>query len=180
METPVIAQRTEFYKEDLHFYLEPNYFITEGFYYFSNNDSANNNHIIFYPFPTGNKYGKVDSVSVFDNTFKKEISFSQQKNNTGISFPLTLEGYGFRKIKIVYRQRLYGNIAEYILTTTKNWGKPLETANYSLTIPVKIRIDSLSYPADSVKFDNKRNTYYWNKKNFLPKENFMIYFRLQN
>ena len=60
----LFAQQVSFYKEDLHFYLNGNSFITDGYYYFSNNDSLKINQLIFYPFPLGEPYGKVDSVYI--------------------------------------------------------------------------------------------------------------------
>jgi len=171
------SQKLSFYKEDLNFYINKNNFIVDGYYYLSNSDSSKVSQFIFYPFPTKPYFGNVDSISVFDDTFKKEISFIKAKDNSGITFPLQMESYGFRKIKIIYRQQLKNNIAEYILTTTKSWGKPLELANYKLFVSDKIKIDSLSYPADSSKFINNKHIYYWSKKNFLPQKDFIFYFK---
>jgi hypothetical protein len=171
------SQKLSFYKEDLKFSLETKYFTVDGAYYFSNSDSVKIKQIIFYPFPVRKELGDIDSISVYDSTEKKEISFFNMSENSGISFPLLMEGYGFRKIKIHYRQQLKGNMAEYILQTTRNWGKPLETANYSLFVPDNIKVDSLSYIADSIKHPSHNNIYYWAKKNFLPQKDFYIYFR---
>ncbi len=171
------SQKLSFYKEDLKFSLETKYFTVDGAYYFSNSDSIKVKQIIFYPFPLAKELGNIDSISVYDSTERKVISFSKMNDNSGISFPLLMEGYGFRKIKIHYRQQLKGNMAEYILQTTKNWGKPLETANYSLCVPVNVKIDSLSYTADSIKHLGNKYIYYWTKKNFLPKKDFYFYFR---
>jgi len=156
--------------------LDSNNFTVDGYYYLNNNDSSKISQFIFYPFPLEPYLGNVDSISVFDETIKKRIYFSKAKDNSGIIFPLQMEGYGFRKIKIIYSQQLKKNIAEYILKTTQTWGKPLESANYSLSVPDKIKIDSLSYAADSVKKINNKNIYYWSKKNFYPKIDFVFYF----
>ena len=169
------AQKINFYKEDLNFYLDATHFTVEGYYYFSNSSSTEVTQIIFYPFPDKDNLGIVDSVSVYNTFTNKELSIIS-KNNSGISFPIFIDRYGFVKLKIVYRQSLKGNFAEYILTTTKIWGLPLEMASYKLFVPDKIKIDSISYPADSVKTDKVRDIYYFNKKNFFPKKNFEIYF----
>jgi hypothetical protein len=173
----LFPQKLSFYKEDLKFTLDTNSFVVDGLYYFSNSDSVKISQFIFYPFPTDQTLGDIDSAIVYDSTFKKRIEFSRSKDNKGISFPLTMEGYGFRRIRIYYRQNLKGNMAKYILETTKNWGKPLEIANYTLTVPENIKIDSLSYAADSSKIIDKKNIYFWSKKNFLPQKDFLIYFR---
>lgn len=170
------SQKLSFYKEDLKFNIDTKYFSVDGAYYFSNSDSVKIKQIIFYPFPVAKELGNIDSVSVYDTTENKVISFSKMNDSPGISFPLLIEGYGFRKIKIHYRQQLKGNMAEYILQTTKNWGKPLETANYSLTVPRNLKIDSLSYITNSIQHLGNTNIYYWIKKDFMPQKDFNIYF----
>jgi hypothetical protein len=170
------AQRLDFYMEDLNFYLDTNSFKVDGYYYLSNSDTANINQLIFYPFPQKAGLGRVDTIIVYDEMMEKELVVTSAKNNSGVSFPLSVEGLGFRKIRISYRQSLKGNHAVYILKTTQNWGKPLATANYTLTVPDRIRIDSLSYIADSVNQSPGKKIYYWNKKDFSPREDFNIYF----
>lgn len=173
----LFSQKLSFYKEDLKFQLDTNSFTVDGLYYFSNSDSVKISQFIFYPFPVDETFGTIDTALVYDSTLKKKIEFSRIKDNKGISFPLSIEGYGFRKIRIYYRQELKENKAEYILKTTQNWGKPLETADYTLTIPDKIKIDSISYPADKIIQINASLIYYWSKKNFLPQKDFLIYFK---
>jgi hypothetical protein len=175
-ENEVRAQRLEFYMEDLNFCLDTNTFKVDGYYYLSNSDTAKTDQLIFYPFPQETGLGRVDSIMVYDEMERKELPVTSAKNNSGVSFPLSIEGLGFRKIRIVYRQSLKDHFATYILKTTQNWGKPLATANYTLTVPDYIKIDSLSYPADSVKVNHNIKVYCWNKKDFFPREDFNIYF----
>jgi hypothetical protein len=170
------AQKMDFYMEDLNFYLDTNYFVVDGYYYFSNNGSTRAEQLIFYPFPNGNDLGSIDSITVYDNIAQKELPFNVLDRNTGISFLLSIEGLGFRKIRIKYRQRIKKKFATYILTTTEKWGKPLETANYTLFVPDYIRIDSISYEANNMIQGNGKKIYSWNKKDFMPAENFNIFF----
>jgi hypothetical protein len=172
----VHAQRIDFYMEDLNFYLDTNSFEVDGYYYLSNSDTAKTRQLIFYPYPQESGLGIVDTVRVYDEMEKKELLVTPAKDNSGVSFPLTIEGMGFRKIRIFYRQRLEGDHAVYILKTTQNWGKPLSTAVYTLTSPGYIKINALSYPPDSVKPGNDKNVYYWNKKDFFPSEDFRVQF----
>jgi hypothetical protein len=170
------AQKLDFYMEDLNFYLDTNYFEVDGYYYFSNGSTTKTEQLIFYPFPNGNGLGSIDSIAVNDNMAQKELPFKVLDKNTGISFLLSIEGLGFRKIRIKYRQTLKEKFASYILNTTEKWGKPLETANYTLFVPDYIRIDSISYEANNMIQGNGKKIYSWNKKDFMPAENFNIFF----
>lgn len=89
---------------------------------------------------------------------------------------MSLDPFRVGKYKIFYRQRLYGNKAEYILTTAEYWGKPLQVANFQLEIPAHVKIDSLSYEPDSVDVGQDISRYFWQKSNFMPNKNFIILF----
>ena len=72
-------------------------------------------------------------------------------------------------INIAYTQTLLKNNV-YILRSTKSWGKPLQKAQYALTVHDSLSIESISYPTDS----QKDNVYYWEKQNFLPSKDFEV------
>lgn len=92
----------------------------------------------------------------------------------GATFKIEIKPEETSKFRISYRQKLLGNRAEYILTTTQSWGRPLEQANYTLIIPNKLSIDSLSYTPDSFETKRDRIIFFWEKENFMPDRNFII------
>jgi hypothetical protein len=167
------SQNIEFYREDLTFKLSETHFTVDGLYYFCNVSSEDITKTIFYPFPIDSLYGIIDSVFV-ENEEKLPVKFFQEKNK-GIYFKMNIPPYGIKKLRINYRQEIYKNKAEYILTTTKYWNKPFEIVNYKLIVPKEIKISSLSYKPDSTFSTNKNKVYLWQKKDFMPTKNMIIY-----
>jgi len=168
------AEDLSFFREDIDFKIDETYFYVDGIYYFQNNSDNELKRILFYPIPQDSLYGKVDSI------YAVGINDSENKivkiNNKGAFFKVDIPPQKSRAINISYKHRLFGNKAEYILTTTKKWGKPLKEVNYIFSVPQKIIIDSLSYMPDSLKTIQNNHIFYYKKKNFMPQKNMIILF----
>jgi hypothetical protein len=168
------AQNTSFFKEHIIFKIDSGYFYVNGEYYLKNVDSSTNRIVLFYPFPTDTIYSTVDSLLLFNSNRNLEIT-NYKTVKTGIIF--NLETDSLTLLCISYRQQLKGNKARYILTTTQQWGKPLEEVTYELIVPADLTITSFSYPPDDQqKIDNKV-IYYWSKENFWPMKDMVFTFK---
>jgi hypothetical protein len=169
----LFSQDLEFYKEELKFTLTKDYFSVDGIYYLSNPTNKLIDRMLFYPFPVDSAYGDVDSVFIvkLDNT-PAQVKYSNNTNKS-LYFNVSIPAYDFTKYRIHYRQKVLKNKAEYILVTTNYWGRPLETVNYTLSA-YNLKISSFSYQPDSSRFLDNSQTYYWSKKNFMPRKNFII------
>jgi hypothetical protein len=128
---------------------------------------------LIYPFPSDSLYGEVDAVFIHDldqdlNILPKAIS------RQSALFTVDLAGRNEVSLQISYRQKLLGTQAEYILETTRFWGKPLELANYELIIPDTLHITSFPYPPqDSLETGGYR-VYYWEMQHFMPEVNMLF------
>jgi len=171
----VASQNLQFYREDLTFEIKDNFFYVDGIYNFCNNGEKEIQQVLFYPFPVDSIYGVVDSINAFDVN-AKTLNIITNIAEKGFYFKIKLQSYGIGKYKISYRQKLLKNKAEYILVTTRKWGKPLERAQFKLITPVGLKIISISYKPDSIKQLNNKMFYYWNKKDFMPDRNMLFYF----
>jgi hypothetical protein len=169
----VNAQSTSFYKEHITFKIEDGYFYVNGQYFLRNANHSNNQILLFYPFPTDTIYSVVDSLLIYNFNRGKEI-FDYKKIRAGILFNLELDS--ITEVFISYRQRLKTNIARYILTTTQDWGKPLEEVTYELITTGNLKINSFSYPPDSQEIINNSIIYYWRKENFMPLKDMIFTF----
>lgn len=168
------SQGLEFYKEDLTFEIKENIFIVKGKYYFCNTSDKAISQMLFYPFPVdSNLYGKIDTLNVHDE--ENPIPIIKQ-NATGAYFPVSILPYTAKNYIIQYQQELLGTQAEYILVSTQKWKKPLESANFTLTLPTNNTLDSLSYEVDSVHTLDHAKVYYWSRKEFMPDRNIVIIF----
>jgi len=168
------SQDIEFFREDITFKISKTYFNVDGLYYFCNVSNKNLDKIIYYPFPIDSLYGNIDSVFV-ETEDSLQIKFINNQNK-GIYIKIHIEDYGIKKIRIKYRQQIYKNKAEYILTTTKYWKKPFEIVNYKLIVPKEINISSISYRENSVYTTKSKRIYLWQKKDFMPTKNMIISF----
>jgi hypothetical protein len=169
------CQPIEFFREDIAFTIQDSLFCVDGIYHFWNITDKPVTKILYYPFPQDGLYGIVDSALIYNLTDSIPVKIIRRKEN-GVSFKVSLEPFRLGKYNIFYRQKLYGNKAEYILTTTKYWEKPLQVANFQLEIPNHIKIDSLSYEPDSIYVNKGISKYFWQRNDFMPDRNFIILF----
>jgi len=81
-------------------------------------------------------------------------------------------------LQVQYSQKILGNQAEYIIVTTRTWGRPMDIANYILRVPDdQYIIDSLSYKPDTCFQPKGETVYVFTKENFMPEKNVIVYFR---
>lgn len=158
-----------FFEEHIDFTLDTSCFIINGIYSFYNNtDREVNQHIIF---PFADKTSRIDSIRILNLNTRKKIPFVLLEN--AVSFDFRLESKDTVDVNIFYRQKV-SRINKYIITSTKSWGKPLETAVYTLTTEKKLQVKSFSYSPDSTKVVNGKKLYYWRKHHFMPEFDFEV------
>lgn len=169
------SQKIEFFKEDINFKLTTKFFYVDGIYHFCNVSSDSIVANLYYPFPEGEFYGKVDSILIINMDNLSPVKYKDNKGE-GIFFKIAIDPYGIIKYNIKYVQELMGGRAEYILLSTQSWKKAFEVANYKLLVSKNIKIRSLSYQPDSVINESNNKVYYWNKRDFMPDKNLIIEF----
>jgi hypothetical protein len=94
----------------------------------------------------------------------------------GAMVKLEIEAISVKTLYIGYQQKIKGNKAEYILTTTKNWGKPLESSQIELIVPTNIKVESISYSAKDTLVSDDKTHYFIHELNFMPEKNFIVNF----
>lgn len=169
----VFGQQINFFREDITFRLDGDYFRIEGFYWFSNRSDRAVTSEIYFPFPP-HSGGRVDSIQIYDLTKGRETWTREEE--FGLAFIVHLEPADTSLFRIKYRQKLNSDSAVYILKTTKNWGKPLAVAEFKLIIPDSFVIKGFSYPPDQLYEIEKIKIYLWKREQFLPDRNMVFYF----
>jgi hypothetical protein len=165
----------EFYKEELQFELDKNFFTVVGGYYFRNVGDHDIKATLFYPIPRDSILGVYDSAYVKGSSLQTDSTITIKKEN-GFFFNIEVGEKDTACYRVSYRQKLLGNKAKYIFTTTNTWGKPLECASFQLSFPKNIRIDSLSIIPDSLTENADRYTVFWEQKRFMPGKDLVILF----
>jgi len=172
-------QGLQFYEEALFFEIRDGYFEVDGQYYFRNSGRNDIHQILFYPFPQDEMIGKIDSVFISDVAgFEEDLIINQSEK--GFSFRLDLEAGQEKIYRIYYRQRAPNNKAKYILTTTAQWGSPLEKAFYQLQAGSDIIITYFSYPPDKEEKQKNNNIYFWYMESFMPEREFVVEWELED
>jgi hypothetical protein len=170
------SQGIQFYQEKLDFEITDSVFTVEGTYYFRNTTNDTIRQFMLYPFPENSELGEVISVkgnAVYPN---KSLEVIKGFNQKAAHFRLVIFPKDSAITHIVYKQKITNQKAEYILTSTKAWNRPLEKADFSLKIPMDSRIDSLSYNADSLCCSKEYLMYKWQFEDFMPDRNFYVSF----
>ncbi len=170
----VSATGLDFFREDIEFELGSATFKVDGVYYFRNNSSREINRVLFYPIPVDSLYGEAIETKAIALADSSDCLVKVQPN--GFFFSIHLKPYQKGRFHLAYTQNLKGKQAEYILTSTQNWGKSLEEVNYQLSIPQNIKIDSISYLPDSLQTKQGKHIFHYHRIDFQPEKNMIIKF----
>jgi len=135
-------------------------------YYFKNPSNQTKSALIFYPFPIDEYHYYPDSILV--------LGLDYTKNDSGVNFIMRFKPNAGDTLKVFYRQKLKDNQARYILTTTKQWQRPLKQAKFIIDVLENFTNLQLSYKPDSIIRRNNRVLYYIAKKNFMPNKDLII------
>ena len=169
------AQNLDFYREDLTFILDDSSFTVTGYYYFLNSGEQNEKLDMLYPFPSNEEYGEITDVYAYKHGNPLKNALMHYSENAAI-VNLEIDAGKTTMVRIGYTQELMGSKAEYILMSTKAWGKSMKEVNYTLIAPHDLKIDSLSYPPDFSNDKSGKTIYYYHKENFMPDREFEVYF----
>jgi hypothetical protein len=167
------GQSLQFYGEKIEICIQGEYAQVTGEYYFRNNTSRPLHQVMFYPFVINQDLSWPDSISVYQVSEKKSLSYREAK--AGILFVLVVPADSMVIYKVSYRQRTPGRKMEYILTTTQKWGHPLVFAGYSVSLPEEYKLLDISLTPDSRQIINHKQIIKINRQNYLPTKNLNLF-----
>ena len=168
----LFGQIPQFVSEKIEITISDNLCLIEGDYFFLSDYSVPIKKNLFYPFPVDSLLLYPDLIKVKDVQKNKNISFTKTK--TGIYFPIEIPQRKTVIYKVFYSQKIKGNRAEYILTTTQKWGRALEKADFIIKLPKEFELKYLSYEYDKMETVNNYIIYKIHKENFMPEKNLIV------
>jgi hypothetical protein len=144
----------------------------QGIYFFVNSDTLTTSNGVYYPFPVDSilKYPYYISVVRLSN----HRSLPYVNNKDGITWDQVLLPHSTDSIQVTYRQKTLKPNSRYILTTTQNWERPLEQADFIIITPTNIRLNYWSFQSDSVNMYKGDIRYYSFKKHFFPERDMLF------
>jgi len=162
----------QFYGEKVNITLDYNEITVEGLYYFRNTNKACQ-VMILYPFPIALSYSYPYFIHVEEKKYKQ--------SNKGIYWTMSFKEYNEQQtVRVVYKQKISNCKAEYIVTTTKKWGKPLDFAEFYIDIPEYFDNFVSSYQLKECVSNKKRRFYSYKKQLFWPDNNFIFTWNIAN
>jgi hypothetical protein len=144
----------------------------DGTYYFENHGPVAAGWSIFYPLINTTELPFPVSVSVVDASNGDPLTF--ENSTTGVLFFLSVPPERTKKIRVRYHQQTPAGKFEYILTTTKAWGRPLERAEFSIVVPDSLELISCSPSFDRKEKNGQETIYHIRRDHFMPASNLMI------
>lgn len=169
--SPASGQTVDFIREHVSVSVSADSIVVDGTYLLRNPVPRNRIQPLSYPFPVDSTHLFPDSISV---TYRqKPVEFTVQEDRITFSLEIPAgERAGFR---VVYRQACLDNSACYILTSTSIWGKPLQSADFVISLTGEIVLDWISY---EVEKDKKRvQTYTFGRDDFSPDRDLCLRWR---
>jgi len=160
--------KLEFIRENIDFSITLSLFTINGIYVFANHTNNELRQTILFPF--SNESDSIQIKRVYNLSYNENLLYRKTAN--GIAFKMIVMPYDTVNIAISYSQKTEKeNI--YILESTQTWDKPLQNADYSLSIDNSVTVDSLSLRPDTLI----NNVYFWTKTDFYPNDNFKIWIK---
>jgi hypothetical protein len=146
-----------------------------GIYWFVNEDASATSAAIYYPFPIDSFSAYPHYITVTRLPKKKPVRFDTLPE--GIRWEMTLAAKGGDSVLVVYRQRIGRMQGRYIVTTAKLWGRPLQSAKFSVTVPPGLILDYWSYKYDTLYTHMDTLIYHSRYAPFSPEVDMLIRWR---
>lgn len=164
-----------FEKEKIQIVIAPGECTLKGNYYFKNNSSSPCGRTLYYPFVLNDDLPFPDSVNVTDLDDGLAIPFHTSAK--GITFDVSLLPFSTKTVAVEYHQRCSKKRFEYILTTTSRWQKPLKSAEFLISLPTELILDSISIPCDTISATSDGQQCLIRRAPFIPTEDLSITWR---
>jgi hypothetical protein len=146
-----------------------------GIYWFVNEDPTATSAAIYYPFPLDSLSAYPHFITVTRLPQKQPVRFDTL--HEGIRWDMKFAAKAGDSIRVVYRQRVSRMQGRYIVTTAKLWGRPLRSADFSVTVPPGMILDHWSFVYDSTNSHNDTLIYYVHRSPFSPDADMLMQWR---
>ncbi len=150
---------------------------------------------LFYPFPLDSTHPYPDSIELRTTTAVRQApnagvrtpdsavrrsalelrTFLRQ--DSGVSFRMQFRPGNEDSFFAYYRQPLKTNSATYIVTTTRKWKRPIDLAQFRVTVPASFKDVKLTYKPDSVAKTDSTTSYFFARERFYPNKDVIVTWR---
>ncbi len=163
---PEPAGPIHFAREEVALHVRPGTLDVGGMYHFTCTAPSPLVAGIFYPFPIDSTHLYPDSVELPGHRFTRADS--------GVSFRMKFQPGAEDSFFAWYRQPLKTNSARYIVTSTRKWRRPIDLAQFRVTVPASFQGVELSFRPDSMARTESTTTYFITRSRFYPDRDLVV------
>jgi len=167
----------QFSSEDVSIYINSNNVQVEGKYYFRNTDTSDREIELKFPFFVDEGVGSPTEISVYVDG---ELIHYFKKAGDEVKFKVLLPARSEKEVTVTFNQPCLNGNYTYILTTVKRWGRPLESARFSIYTDGVITDVVSSYPLSQQIDDEGTRYYVMTQENFMPDKDLIIKWNSEN
>jgi hypothetical protein len=159
------AVRPYFAGEDVTIVLEPSRARVIGVYRFRNPGDEPRSLELRYPFARGPELGNPENVAVSGGD-GEAVPFSWKRHD--VAFEIEVPPRGEAAVTVSYEQICRGCEFTYILTSTRNWQRPIDEARFAIVAPVQLAPVECPYDWKEVPADEGLVRYEFGREAFYP------------
>ena len=153
-----------FFQEEISIQVRGDSCILTGTYHFRNQTARTAATELLYPFPR--RLPPPRRIEVIDLSTGSRLQ--TQQTGEGALFMLSLPPWGETAYRVLYVQPTPSNTMEYLLSTGRSWGRPLERATFLIALPDSLKLMSISIPPDTLWKEAGVTFYVCRKRHFFP------------
>jgi hypothetical protein len=174
----IAGQGLRFEKEKLDFFMERDTVRMTGDYHFANPSPDTVHTTIEYPILVLPAQSFPHSIRITDALDGRPVDHRIDRG--GLRFPLSVEPFGWRAIRIEFTQPVTSGRFEYLLTSTASWGSGLKLAEYRIRLPRGCSLKSCSLTVDRTRVENGRVILSIRREDFMPDRNLVFEWKPDN
>ncbi len=176
--TTLSAQNIQFQGEQIKIKIGDDQVQVTGTYYLYNPSYYPVSRTLYYPFVVDARLEYPDSIHVSLSTNDHLLAYRSESD--GIFFSIQFLPEQLITLTVFYSQKTLANQFEYILTTTREWHRPLQFASYIIQIPKDKQLIHISLDYQEMQDQDNYRIYYISRSDFMPPENLKIIWKEQN
>ena len=173
-DTPVALSPVRFIRE--YVTVEPSRGATKvsALYYFRNDSDRRIRQGIRYPFPVDRFHLYPRVVRVWEKRGDDLRPMGFVHRDRYVLWSMVLEAREEKVVRVDYIQEIRRPRAVYIVTTTKEWRRPIELAEFEFRIPAELDSVSLSFEPDTRTVVGDTIVYYMKQTDFMPDADLIV------
>jgi hypothetical protein len=148
-----------------------------GVYYFRNESDEPLSTPIRYPFPVDRYQVMPFRIRVWEETGEDLRPLGFTREDASVRWRMQFAPRGERTVRVEYVQEIKKNRAVYIVTTTHEWGRPIELAEFEFRVPAHFEDVELSFEPDHTSVSGDTIVHYLRETDFLPDSDLTVTWR---